>query len=163
MSITVASLPIFHNLSGDPGERRLHRLLRGLLEPPLLQLHLLHKFTPLYIGQQERLHQIPNNRLIIIKPPLESLQWHIHLSLPQSRHDTRLPRRGLINCIVDYPVEVGVHCALVHPSDLVVEVLLALTDYTLGVALTGLVDLAVATVVLGGLDQLGDLVLLLGS
>lgn len=120
-------------------------LLGSLLEPPLLQLHLLLQPTPLHIGQQERLHQIPNQSLVIIKPPLITFKRLIHLLLPQIRHNTRLSIRRPLDGIIDNPVEVAVDSALIHLNDFLIETLLACPDDLLGVPATGLFNLTLPT------------------
>lgn len=105
--------------------------------------------------------QVSDDCLVVVESPLETLQRHIHLGLSESGHDTGLAGRGLVDCIVGDPVQVGVYRPLVHPVHLIAQELLPLPDDSLGIPLTGLVDLSVSSVILGCLDQLRDFGLLL--
>lgn len=135
-------------------------LLGGLLETPLLQLHLLCQTTPLDVGEEEALDEVLDEGLIVVIPPLEALQVLVHLLLPQVGHNTGLPIRSPLDGIVENPVEVAIDCALVHLHDLLGQTLLPRTDYLLGVATTGLLHLPPPAFVLDGLDLLLDPALL---
>lgn len=126
----------------------MHRSLGSLLEPPLLQLHLLGQPTPLDVGQEERLNQVLNQSLVVVVPPLKALQVLVHLLLAQVGHDAGLPVRSTLHCIIDDPVEVAVNCPLVHLHDLFVQALLPRPDYLLSVSTTRLLHFPTPPLVL---------------
>ena len=145
-------LLLLHQLSRRLRERCVQWLLCRLLEPSLLQLHLLLQPASLYIRQQERLHQVPDQCLVVVEPPLVALQMLVHFLLAQVGHDACLSVRGAFQGVVDDPVEVTVDCALVHFDDFLVQALFTGADNLLGVSTTSFLNLSLASFILCLLD-----------
>ncbi len=123
-------------------------------------MHLLGETAALDVGQQEGLHQVLDEGLVVVVAPLEALQVLVHLLLPQVGHDTGLPVRSPLYSVPDDPVEVGVHCALVHLHDFLVQALLSCSDYILSISATRLLNFSASALIFSLIYFLLDLVLL---
>jgi hypothetical protein len=84
----------------------------------------------------------------------------VHLLLAQVGHDAGLAVRGTLHSVANDPVEIGIHCALVHLHDLLVQALLSSPDYVLRVPPSGLFDLPIPPLVLSLFHLLLNLFLL---
>lgn len=72
-----------------------------------------------------------------------------------------LQRRGVVDCLHDHGLQVGVHRSLVHFHQFSVEHVLPVTEHLLSLPLTRFLGLSLATLVLGDLDHQVDASLLL--
>lgn len=84
----------------------------------------------------------------------------VHLFFAQVGHDARLAIGGAFDGVANDPVEVGIHCALVHLDDLLIQALLPGPDDVFCVPAAGLFDLPVSSLIFGLVHFLLDLLLL---
>jgi hypothetical protein len=107
----------------------------------LLKLHFLLKSASLDVWQQERLHQVSDEGLVVVEPPFVAFQVLVHFLFSQVCHDASLSVRSPLNRIVNYPIQVRIDRALIHLDNLFIQALLPSPDDFLGVSLTSLLNL----------------------
>lgn len=131
-----------------------------LLESSLFELDLLGQSTALHVGKQEGLDKVFDEGLVVVVASFKTLEVLVHLFFAEVGHDACLTVWGSFNGVTDDPVEVGVHCALVHLHNLLVETLLPGPDYIFCVSAAGLFDLPVSSFIFSLVHLLFDLLLL---
>jgi hypothetical protein len=84
----------------------------------------------------------------------------IHFLLAQIGHDAGLPIGCPLDSISNDPVQIGIHCSLVHLHDFFVKTLLSCPDDILSIPTASFLDLSVPPFVLSFFNLFFDLLLL---